>query len=92
VPHLAATAEDLEQLQGMPEWDEAQKWGWIMQTGRLTGMGASHAGELPKGQSTTNNQTSHGTQDPESPRWMDRGDSEIDGRSEGSLPTLSRSA
>jgi hypothetical protein len=41
--------EVLEQFQGTPEWDEARAWGWIMQTGRLTGMGARHAGPLPKG-------------------------------------------
>ena len=41
--------EDLQRLQGTPEWDEARTWGWIMETGRLTGMGARHAGALPRG-------------------------------------------
>jgi hypothetical protein len=41
--------EVLEQLKTMPEWQQAQDWGWIMRTGELTGMGASHAGPLPKG-------------------------------------------
>ena len=41
--------EVLDQIQVMPEWEQAQKWGWIMRTGRLTGMGAGHAGPLPKG-------------------------------------------
>ena len=41
--------EILDQLQGMSEWEEARAWGWIMQTGRLTGMGASHAGKSPRG-------------------------------------------
>ena len=40
----------LAQLQETPEWDQARAWGWIMETGRLTGMGATHApGELPRG-------------------------------------------
>ena len=43
------TPEELQRLQATPEWDEARTWGWIMQTGRLTGMGAGHAGELPRG-------------------------------------------
>lgn len=41
--------EVLIQLQGMTEWEQAQKWGWIMRTGRLTGMGAGHAGPIRKG-------------------------------------------
>lgn len=41
--------EVLNQLQGMPEWEEARAWGWIMRTGRLTGTGSRHAGIIPKG-------------------------------------------
>jgi hypothetical protein len=38
-----------ERLNTMPEWEQARNWGWILRTGELTGMGASHAGQLPKG-------------------------------------------
>ena len=41
--------EVLDKLLAMPEWEQAQAWGWIMQTGRLTGTGARHAGGLSKG-------------------------------------------
>lgn len=41
--------ELLEELQAMPEWDQARAWGWIMRTGALTGTGARHAGPIPKG-------------------------------------------
>ena len=43
------SSEAFDQLQAMPEWDEAQAWGLIMQTGRLTGTGSRHTGDLPKG-------------------------------------------
>ena len=33
----------------MAEWDQARAWGWVMATGQLTGFGARHAGELPRG-------------------------------------------
>jgi hypothetical protein len=41
----------LEQLQAMPEWDEAVKWGWVNpRTGELSGMGRAHApGGIKKG-------------------------------------------
>jgi hypothetical protein len=26
----------------MPEWDEAQRWGWVMEWGELTGSGWRH--------------------------------------------------
>ncbi len=41
--------EVLDQIQAMPEWEEARAWGWIMRTGELTGTGARHAGGLSKG-------------------------------------------
>jgi hypothetical protein len=42
--------EVMEQLRAMPEWETARAWGWIMQSGELTGFGARHAsGELPRG-------------------------------------------
>jgi hypothetical protein len=33
----------------MPEWSEARAWGWVMESGELTGTGARHAGGLSKG-------------------------------------------
>jgi hypothetical protein len=39
----------LDQLQGMPEWEQAHQWGWIMLTGELTGTGSRHAGQPRKG-------------------------------------------
>jgi hypothetical protein len=43
------STEVLEQIQSMAEWEQALEWGWVVHTGQLTGMGASHAGPLPKG-------------------------------------------
>lgn len=40
---------DLDRLREMPEWDEACMWGWIMESGELTGTGLAHAQELPRG-------------------------------------------
>jgi len=34
----------LDELKGMPEWDQARAWGWIMESGELTGTGSRHAG------------------------------------------------
>jgi hypothetical protein len=42
-------ADVVDQLQAMPEWEEARTWGWVMDSGRLTGTGARHAGGLSKG-------------------------------------------
>lgn len=35
---------DLESLRIMPEWNLAQNWGWITDSGELTMSGARHAG------------------------------------------------
>jgi len=32
----------LQELRAMPEWDQARAWGWIMETGELTGTGWRH--------------------------------------------------
>ncbi|MEX2652969.1 MAG: hypothetical protein WD473_11075 [Acidimicrobiia bacterium] len=32
-----------------PEWAQAREWGWIMESGELTGTGNRHAGEIPTG-------------------------------------------
>jgi hypothetical protein len=52
--------ELLEVLRGWPdievvslrdrsEWAQARAWGWVMESGELTGTGLAHAGELPRG-------------------------------------------
>jgi hypothetical protein len=41
--------EVLDEIQAMPEWDQARAWGWIMRTGELTGTGHRHAGPISKG-------------------------------------------
>lgn len=40
---------DLEQLQQRPEWIKALAWGWVMESGELTGTGLRHAGGLSRG-------------------------------------------
>ena len=41
---------NLEALRAMPEWKLAREWGWIMESGELTGSGHQHAGgEQPAG-------------------------------------------
>jgi hypothetical protein len=42
-------AADLERLRETAEWTEARAWGWIMESGELTGSGWRHADELPDG-------------------------------------------
>jgi hypothetical protein len=41
--------EDLKRLRRTPEWLQAKAWGWVMQSGELTGTGSRHAGDLTKG-------------------------------------------
>ena len=56
-PQMAALLEmlrtwpdvDLADLRSLPEWEQARLWGWVMESGELTGSGAAHAGELPGG-------------------------------------------
>jgi hypothetical protein len=43
----------LEGLRAMSEWDQARAWGWIVETGELTGTGSRHAGPARKGSSTS---------------------------------------
>lgn len=38
-----------EELRATQEWEQARAWGWIMESGALTGTGARHAGEQPRG-------------------------------------------
>ena len=40
---------DLEALRSRPEWAQARQWGWVMESGELTGTGWAHVGELPRG-------------------------------------------
>jgi hypothetical protein len=39
----------LEELRAMPEWQQARVWGWVMESGELSGSGWRHAGPLPDG-------------------------------------------
>jgi hypothetical protein len=32
-----------------PEWADARRWGWVMESGELTGTGLGHVKELPGG-------------------------------------------
>jgi hypothetical protein len=40
---------DLEELRRWPEWPQARAWGWVMESGELTGLGFAHVHELPRG-------------------------------------------
>lgn len=40
---------EVESLRERPEWAEARAWGWIMESGELTGTGLAHAGDVPGG-------------------------------------------
>ena len=54
-PAMAAMLETLandepsDHYQRTPHWEDARAWGWIMESGRLTGTGSRHADELPRG-------------------------------------------
>ena len=40
---------NIDELGGWPEWDKARAWGWVMESGELTGTGLAHVKELPGG-------------------------------------------
>lgn len=40
---------DIEDLRRRAEWAEARAWGWVMESGELTGTGLAHRQELPRG-------------------------------------------
>lgn len=40
---------DTAELRLTTEWDQARAWGWIMESGELTGQGMRHRHELPGG-------------------------------------------
>lgn len=40
---------DTEDLRHRQEWEQARAWGWLMESGELTGTGLAHAHELPGG-------------------------------------------
>jgi hypothetical protein len=40
---------DVEKVRSLPEWDQARSWGWIMDSGELTGSGWRHLHVLPRG-------------------------------------------
>lgn len=38
------------QIKESPEWEQARSWGWVMESGELTGSGSRHAeGHSPQG-------------------------------------------
>jgi hypothetical protein len=41
--------ELLDELRTTEEWGQARVWGWIMDSGELTGTGHRHVGEQPRG-------------------------------------------
>lgn len=40
---------DVDPLRTRDEWRQARQWGWVMESGELTGTGAGHAHTLPDG-------------------------------------------
>ncbi len=40
---------DVEPLKQTKEWEQARAWGWVMESGELTGTGWAHVQELPRG-------------------------------------------
>ncbi len=40
---------DTEDLRRRPEWAQARTWGWVMESGELTGTGSAHSHDLPRG-------------------------------------------
>lgn len=40
---------DTTELRHTPEWEQARTWGWIMESGELTGSGSRHIHDLPGG-------------------------------------------
>jgi hypothetical protein len=40
---------DTRPLRDRPEWEQARTWGWVMESGELTGTGLAHVKELPGG-------------------------------------------
>lgn len=40
---------DTEDLRSRPEWVQARAWGWVMESGEVTGTGLGHVRELPLG-------------------------------------------
>jgi hypothetical protein len=44
-----ANDEPPDQFRDTPEWKDARAWGWVMESGELTGTGHRHAGKQPRG-------------------------------------------
>ncbi len=38
---------DTEDLRRRPEWEQARAWGWVMESGELTGTGLARRGVTP---------------------------------------------
>lgn len=37
------------ELRARPEWEQARAWGWVMESGELTGAGMRHRHDYPEG-------------------------------------------
>jgi hypothetical protein len=42
-------ADQLTRLRNTPEWADARAWGWVMESGELSGTGLRHAGARTRG-------------------------------------------
>jgi hypothetical protein len=40
---------DVDDLRSRPVWKQARAWGWVMESGELTGTGLAHVKALPGG-------------------------------------------
>jgi hypothetical protein len=40
---------DMAELRESNEWERARSWGWVMESGELTGTGWGHVQKLPRG-------------------------------------------
>ena len=45
---LSLPEEDMVHLRRTPEWIQARAWGWVMESGELTGTGHRHAHDPPE--------------------------------------------
>jgi hypothetical protein len=44
-----AAGEPPEPYHGSAEWTDARAWGWVMESGEVTGTGIRHVHDLPTG-------------------------------------------
>ena len=43
------TVDQLDRLRLIPEWADARSWGWLIESGELSGTGLRHAGQSRRG-------------------------------------------